>query len=135
MKGRGRIKVITVSIFGLTRTILIRSFVTHLFYLILRILTTLVQRTIATILKLKRVYKMGYFSELDIELRGNFYAKHGRELPETIETHRPPTPAEIKRGYGAIRYKTMPAIIFLKLNGTLKKWTVCPIDGLRYYRG
>lgn len=81
---------------------------------------------------------MGYFSRLDSEItelaRARFKAKYGRELSETIEAHRPPTPAEIEWGYGAIHYKTMQADLFLKPNGTLKNWTKCPYDGLRYSR-
>lgn len=51
-----------------------------------------------------------------------------------LTAHRNPTPAEIRFGYGAIHYKDLPKILFTKPDGTLKRWTVCPIDGLRYYR-
>jgi hypothetical protein len=53
----------------------------------------------------------------------------------SIEAHRNPIRAEIKRGYGAIHYKSFPKSIWSKPDGKFKKWIVCPIDGLRYYRG
>ena len=52
----------------------------------------------------------------------------------TIEGHRNPTPSEIRFGEGATHYKTMPLDQWLKPDGTLKYWTVCPFDGLRYFR-
>ena len=51
-----------------------------------------------------------------------------------IQYHRNPTQSEIKRGYGAIHYKDIPLENCLKSDLTLKKWIVCPHDGLRYYR-
>jgi hypothetical protein len=50
------------------------------------------------------------------------------------EYHRKPTKSEIKFGEGAIHYKSFHFEIFLKPNGDIKKWLVCPHDGLRYYR-
>lgn len=51
-----------------------------------------------------------------------------------IDGHRKPTQAECRFGYGAIHYKTFPIEIWQKPDGSLKKWIVCKIDGLRYYR-
>ena len=51
-----------------------------------------------------------------------------------VTAHRDPTKAEIKCGYGAIHYLDMPIELWIKPNGKLKKWTVNPHDGLRYYR-
>lgn len=51
-----------------------------------------------------------------------------------LTAHRNPTRAEIRFGYGAIHYKDLPRILFTKPDGSLKRWTTCPIDGLRYYR-
>lgn len=49
--------------------------------------------------------------------------------------HRSPTPSEIRFGYGAIHYKDFDREICIKSDGKVKKWLVCPFDGLRYYRG
>lgn len=59
-----------------------------------------------------------------------------RDLPpyKTIRLHRNPTPAEVKRGYGAIHYLEYPLELLRKKNGQLKHWTVSRFDGLRYYR-
>ena len=51
-----------------------------------------------------------------------------------IEGHRPPTPYDIKCGYGAIHYKEFSAETWTKPDGTLKRWIKCNWDGLRYYR-
>lgn len=51
-----------------------------------------------------------------------------------VEYHRKPTNSEIKFGEGATHYKTFNADICFNRSGNLKKWLVCPIDGLRYYR-
>jgi hypothetical protein len=59
------------------------------------------------------------------------YNPYQCELGEIV-AWRNPTKAEIKFGYGAIHYKTFPREIFERKNKTLKRWTVCPIDGLRY---
>jgi hypothetical protein len=53
----------------------------------------------------------------------------------TIEGHRKPTAGEIRFGYGATHYKTFPVALWLKPDGTAKRWIACPDDGLRYYRG
>lgn len=56
--------------------------------------------------------------------------------PEVTEVigHRGPTPSEIRFGHGATHYKTFPADLWKKKDGTPKKFIVCPHDGLRYYR-
>lgn len=51
-----------------------------------------------------------------------------------ITGHRSPTKSEIKFGYGAIHYKDFDPELWVKPNQTIKKWIVCPVDGLRYYR-
>lgn len=55
-------------------------------------------------------------------------------LYTVFEYHRQPTQAEIKFGEGATHYKDFNASICKKPNGDFKKWLVCPIDGLRYYK-
>lgn len=59
-----------------------------------------------------------------------------RDLPayKTIRLYRNPTPAEIRRGYGAIHYLDFPVQLLEKKGGGLKKWTISQFDGLRYYR-
>jgi len=52
----------------------------------------------------------------------------------TINAWRNPTQSEIKRGYGAIHHKEFSVDLWKKPNGQPKKWIVCPIDDLRYYR-
>lgn len=49
-----------------------------------------------------------------------------------IEGHREPTAIELKRGYGAIHYKTFVTADVTKKDGSIKKWCKCPIDGLNY---
>lgn len=56
------------------------------------------------------------------------------EVAPSLEYNREPTQAEIKFGEGATHYKHFEASQYLKSNGRIKKWLVCPIDGLRYYR-
>ena len=51
-----------------------------------------------------------------------------------IRYHRSPTPSEIRWGSGAIHYKDIDLEYCLKPDLTIKKWLVCPHDGLRYYR-
>ena len=48
--------------------------------------------------------------------------------------HRKPTKAEIKFGEGAAHYKDFDRFLWIKSDGKVKKWIVCPHDGLRYYR-
>lgn len=50
-----------------------------------------------------------------------------------ITGHRNPTKYEIKFGYGAIHYREFPLSIWVKPDGSLKKWIKAD-DGLRYYR-
>lgn len=52
----------------------------------------------------------------------------------TLTAWRKPTPAEIRFGHGATHYKDFPRELWEKKDGSLKFWTVCPYDGLRYYR-
>ena len=51
-----------------------------------------------------------------------------------ITAHRQPTPYEIKFGYGATHYRDFERALWLKSDGTLKKWIKVNDDGLRYYR-
>ena len=51
-----------------------------------------------------------------------------------IKGHRNPTKGEIKWGSGATHYKDFDRSEWLKKDGSLKKWIVCQLDGLRYYR-
>jgi len=88
------------------------------------------------------------------------------DTDRSITAHRKPTPAEIKRGYGATHYKDFPRSLWIcykvagktrfstfeeandfanrvfkhegcivSIEQSIKKWIICPIDGLRYYRG
>lgn len=52
----------------------------------------------------------------------------------TVEYYRPPTPLEIKLGYGAIHWVEFDIAYCTKPDGTLKKWVRCPCTGLRCYR-
>lgn len=52
---------------------------------------------------------------------------------KTIEYHRPPTEGNIKFGHGATHYKDFNLIDVLNDEMQIKKWLVCPVDGLRYY--
>jgi hypothetical protein len=63
----------------------------------------------------------------------NMALKVNTKKIKTITFHRNPTEYEIKFGYGAIHYKDFDVKDCLKKDGTLKKWLVCPVDGLRYY--
>lgn len=51
-----------------------------------------------------------------------------------VEYHRPPTPYEIKFGEGATHYLEFDIERCIKPDGTLKRWVICPVTGLRYYR-
>lgn len=51
-----------------------------------------------------------------------------------IEYHRPPTPYEIKFGEGATHYLEFDIEFCMKPDGTLKRWVICPVTGLKYYR-
>ena len=62
----------------------------------------------------------------------DFYRKHSRA--DSLTAHRQPTAAEIRFGHGATHYKDFPRELWEKKDGSLKFWTVCPYDGLRYYR-
>ena len=53
--------------------------------------------------------------------------------PKMITYHRQPTQWELKFGYGATHYKDFERSQCLNKKGQIKKWLVCPIDGLRYY--
>jgi hypothetical protein len=74
---------------------------------------------------------------------GKTLIKHWGSLVECLEWiyegrqityHRPPTKGEIRSGYGATHYKDFNPYLCAKKDGSLKKWFVCPEDGLRYYR-
>lgn len=60
--------------------------------------------------------------------------KNSSLLDGKVEYHRNPTYSEIKFGEGAIHYKDFDVNFCIGCDGNLKKWLVCPIDGLRYYR-
>lgn len=60
--------------------------------------------------------------------------KNSSLLNGKVEYHRNPTYSEIKFGEGAIHYKDFDVNFCIGCDGNLKKWLVCPIDGLRYYR-
>ncbi|MNK99960.1 hypothetical protein D3C87_1203780 [compost metagenome] len=48
--------------------------------------------------------------------------------------HRPPTPAEVRRGYGATHYRDFPVDECTHPGTRIKKqWFVAADDGLRYY--
>lgn len=53
---------------------------------------------------------------------------------EAVTYHRQPTESEIKRGYGAIHYRTFLKSDCLNRKGDLKKWFKAD-DGLNYSRG
>ena len=55
-------------------------------------------------------------------------------LEKPITYHRNPTQSEIRFGYGATHYKDFILGDVIKHCGNLKKWIVCPHDGLRYFR-
>jgi hypothetical protein len=52
-----------------------------------------------------------------------------------VEYRRPPTPSEVRFGYGATHYRTFPVEECVH-PGTrvLKAWFIAADDGLRYYR-
>lgn len=58
-----------------------------------------------------------------------------RDDVSVLTYHRPPTPAEIRFGYGATHYRDFPADECCH-RGTrvAKRWFVASDDGLRYYR-
>ena len=78
--------------------------------------------------------------------KGVFYDYKPREIIQNIKItiddslekpvtyHRNPTKSEIRFGYGATHYKDFILGDVVNPNGSLKKWIVCPNDGLRYYR-
>lgn len=63
-------------------------------------------------------------------------AGHLPARPDVTEVtfHRPPTPEEIRFGYGATHYRTFPLHEVVH-PGTriVKQWIKAPDDGLRYY--
>ena len=54
---------------------------------------------------------------------------------QTIEVYRKPTAFEIKQGYGAIHYLTVPLSAIYTVNGVRRTWILNPYvaDNLRYY--
>ena len=56
------------------------------------------------------------------------------ENPDNVVYWRPPTPAEIRFGDGAIHYAEFRRGDCSKPDGTLKKWFKSYYDDLRYYR-
>ena len=55
-------------------------------------------------------------------------------IASPITAGRNPTSSEIRFGADAWHTKEFDREVWLKPDGTLKTWTVCPHDGLRYYR-
>ena len=53
---------------------------------------------------------------------------------ESITGHRKPTPAEIRRGYGATHYRDFPVSEWVSDSGRFFKHWIKADDGLRYYR-
>jgi hypothetical protein len=51
-----------------------------------------------------------------------------------VSARRNPTAAEVRFGHGAVHYKSFPVELWLKPDGTLKRWIRSVQDGLRYYR-
>lgn len=54
---------------------------------------------------------------------------------EAVTYHRQPTAFELKRGYGALHYRTFLKSDLLNRKGELKKWFKADDDGLNYSRG
>ncbi len=52
-----------------------------------------------------------------------------------VTYHRNPTAGEIRFGEGATHYKDFALPFCRWLDGSFKQWLVCPLDGLRYYKG
>lgn len=56
-------------------------------------------------------------------------------MANSITYHRKPTMQEINFGHGATHYKDFERDACInKKTGKLKRWLICPFDGLRYYR-
>mgnify|MGYP000158043589 CR=1 FL=1 len=55
-------------------------------------------------------------------------------LEKPVTYRRNPTPSEVRFGHGATHYKDFILGDVIKHCGSIKKWIVCPQDGLRYYR-
>jgi len=73
--------------------------------------------------------------ELLLELYGQGYKDLHILNSQEFEFYRKPTPGEIKFGEGAIHYKMFPSNQAINhKTGEFKKWLVCPVDGLRYYK-
>ncbi len=57
-----------------------------------------------------------------------------RDDVKEVTYHRPPTTAEVSRGYGAVHYRTFtPEVACHEGTRILKCWFIAD-DGLRYYR-
>ena len=58
-----------------------------------------------------------------------------REDVEHVTSHRAPTQAELRMGYGATHYRSFPVAEIVHPGTRIpKRWFVAPDDGLRYYR-
>ncbi len=58
-----------------------------------------------------------------------------REGVERATYWRNPTPAELRRGYGATHYRDFPVAVCCHTGTRIpKRWFIAPDDGLRYYR-
>lgn len=60
--------------------------------------------------------------------------KQYKDMKNTVEYHRKPTIEEIKNDEGVMHYKDFTLEQTIKKDGEFRKWLVCPVDGLRYYR-
>lgn len=75
-------------------------------------------------------YQIRFFTKVREELNRIINIRNNRD----ITYYRNPTQSEIKFGEGAIHYKSFEFKDCLNSKGEIKKWVICPIDGLRYYR-
>ena len=82
-----------------------------------------------------------YKHDAKLSLSQHILARHEKLTGQKIETitgHRKPTPAEIRRGYGATPYRDFSVSEWLDSTGKdgkfFKHWIKAD-DGFRYYRG
>ena len=61
--------------------------------------------------------------------------KADKSISQTTEVYRKPTQYEIRKGYGALHWLTVPASSILNKDGTKRTWILNPYiaDKLRYY--
>lgn len=62
-------------------------------------------------------------------------AKQAKAISDTpIKCHRNPTASELRFGHGATHYADFDREMWIKPEGTMKKYIISPYDGLRCYR-